>query len=97
MSSIAALGVGILYYKLNNTYNRLNIAVPLIYLAVIGLAFIVFPFNPDNIYISMDLVNSFRFASGITMVLFWIVLGVSFGLLCQKFQPYQPSSKRIAH
>ena len=88
VSSIAALGVGILYYKLKNTYNRINIVVPLIYLALIGLAFVVFPPTPDNMSISMDLVNSFRIASGMTMVLFWIVLGISFGLLWHKLQPY---------
>lgn len=96
VSSIAALSVGILYYRLKNIYSRTNIVVPLIYLAVTSLAFIVFPSNPDNISISMDLVNSFRIVSGMTMVLFWAILGVSFGLLWHRFQPYQPPSKRIA-
>jgi predicted cobalt transporter CbtA len=97
VSSVAALAVGILYYKLKNTYRRINIVVPLFYFAVIGLAFVVFPPNPDNISISMDLVNSFRIASGMTIVLFWIVLGISFGLLWQNLRPDQSSSKRITH
>jgi len=95
VSSITALGVGILYYKLKDKYDHLNIVVPLVYFGIIGLAFIVFPSNPDGISISMDLVNSFRIATGVTMVLFWAILGISFGLLWQKLQPFQPSSKRI--
>lgn len=95
ISSVVAVGVGILYYKLKNTYTGINIIVPLVYLGIVGLAFVLFPTNPDKISISMDLVNSFRISTGMTMVLFWVVLGFSFGLLWQKLQPYQPSSKRI--
>lgn len=95
LSSITALGLGILYYKLKNIYSRLNIVVPVVYLVIIGFAFMLFPSNPDKISISMDLVNSFRIATGMTMVIFWAVLGISFGLLWQKLQPYG-SSKRIA-
>lgn len=93
VSSATALIVGILYYKLRNNYNRLNIVVPVVYLVVIGFAFMLFPSNPDKISISMDLVNSFRIATGVTMVIFWTVLGISFGLLWQKFQPHQSTSK----
>ncbi len=95
VSSMTALGVGILYCKLRDKYGHLNIVVPLVYFGIIGLAFMVFPSNPDSISISMDLINSFRIATGATMVLSWAILGISFALLWQKLQPFQPSSKRM--
>lgn len=95
VSSISALGLGILYYRFKNIYSRLNIVVPVTYFVIMGFSFMLFPFNPDKISISIDLVNSFRIATGVTMVIFWVILGISFGILWQKFQPHQSNSKRI--
>jgi predicted cobalt transporter CbtA len=41
----------------------------------------------------MDLVDSFRIASGLTMVGFWAVLGVIFGSLWNRFRPHQLSRR----
>jgi predicted cobalt transporter CbtA len=38
-------------------------------------------------------VSSFRIASGLTMVGFWTVLGVVFGLLWHRFRPHDLSRK----
>jgi hypothetical protein len=41
------------------------------------------------------LVNSFRIVSASTQLGFWIVLGIIFGLLWNKFKPHEPSKITI--
>jgi predicted cobalt transporter CbtA len=65
--------------------------MPIAYVAIVSIAFVLFPPNPDKISIPMDLVHSFRIISGLTMVGFWITLGIIFGLLWHKFKPHEPS------
>ena len=65
--------------------------IPLFYVVVISVAFVLFAPNPDKISIPMDLVNSFRVMSGFTMVCFWLVLGVVFGVLWHKYKPHESS------
>jgi predicted cobalt transporter CbtA len=65
----------------------------LVYAVIMSSAFALFPPNPDKITIPMDLVSSFRIASGLTMVGFWTVLGVVFGLLWYRFRPHDLSRK----
>jgi len=90
ISTLSALLLGILSYKLRYI-SKMPIIIPLGYFAIISIAFVLFPANPDKISISMDLVNSFRIVSGLTMVGFWVVLGIIFGLLWYKFKPHEPS------
>ncbi len=90
VSAVSALCLGILFYKFRNI-PHISIIIPLIYAVIISSAFVLFPSNPDKISISMDLVNSFRIASGLTMVGFWIILGTIFGLFWFKFKPHEPS------
>lgn len=89
VSSITALGLDILYCKLRKIYSRLNIVTPVVYLVIMGFAFMLFPSNPDKISISMDLVNSFRVVTAGTMIMFWITLGLIFGTMWHKFKPHE--------
>ena len=51
------------------------------YVAVITLAYLILPGNPDPITIPADLLWSFRLMSAAGQALFWVALGVLFGLL----------------
>ncbi len=90
VSAISALILGILFYRLQHVAH-ISIIIPLIYAVIMSSAFVLFPPNPDEIPISMDLVNSFRIASGLTMVGFWIILGTIFGLFWFKYKPNKSS------
>ena len=90
VSAISALCIGILFHRLRQI-SHIFIIMPLIYAAIMSSAFVLFPPNPDKISIPMDLVNSFRIASGLTMVGFWIMLGAIFGLLWSKYGPSESS------
>ena len=90
VSAISALCLGILFHRLRQI-PHISIIIPLVYAAIVSSAFVLFPPNPDRISIPMDLVNSFRIASGLTMVGFWIVLGIIFGLLWSKYGPHGSS------
>jgi predicted cobalt transporter CbtA len=48
-------------------------------------AFVVMTSNPDKIEISMDLIQTFRILSAITIGVFWGILGITFGSLWDKF------------
>jgi predicted cobalt transporter CbtA len=43
------------------------------------------PPNPDKIEISMNLIQTFRIFSAITIGIFWAVLGIVFGSLWDKY------------
>lgn len=90
VSAISALCLGILFHR-HRQISHISIILPLIYAAIMSSAFVLFPPNPDKISIPMDLVNSFRIASGLTMVGFWIILGTIFGLLWSKYGPNEYS------
>jgi predicted cobalt transporter CbtA len=94
VSTISALGLGILFYKFR-AVKHISIIIPLIFAVIISGAFVVFPPNPDKISLPMDLVNSFRIVSASTQLGFWIVLGIIFGLLWNKFKPHEPSKITI--
>ena len=51
----------------------------------------MFPPNPDEISVSMDLVNAFRAVIVATMIMFWIVLGTIFGIIWSRFKPPEPT------
>ena len=95
ISTISTLGLGILFYKFKSV-KHISIIIPIIYAAIISSAFFIFPPNPDKISIPMDLVYSFRIASALTQLGFWIILGIIFGLLWSKFKPHEPSKITIA-
>jgi predicted cobalt transporter CbtA len=92
--TISALGLGILFYKFR-AVKHISIMIPIIYAVIISGTFVVFPPNSDKISLPIDLVNSFRIVSASTQLDFWIVLGIIFGLLWNKFKPHEPSKITI--
>ena len=50
--------------------------------------------NPDKIELPMSVVNAFRVLTGVTMAIFFALIGIFFGLLWNKYRPDQTS--RIA-
>ena len=87
VSGFAALGLGVAYKKMP-AGSRKFIA-PAIYAAVVAAAFFALPANPDEITAPMDLVDSFRMATGATMTLFWVLLGAILGALWDRTKPHE--------
>ena len=54
------------------------------------------PSNPDKITIPSDLMTNSRVASVTTMAMFWVLLGVIFGILYDKIKPHE-TSKLVSH
>jgi hypothetical protein len=50
--------------------------------------FIWIPY-PDVILAPMSVINTFRALTGATMTIFFILIGVFFGLLWNRFKPYE--------
>jgi H+/gluconate symporter-like permease len=50
-------------------------------------AYVGLPPNPDSISISMDLIQTFRILTVITIGIFWGILGILFGSLWDRFVP----------
>lgn len=92
ISGFAALGLGLLYRKLgsrvSSNKNRID-TVCMIYAAIIIVAFLLFPSNPDKITAPMDLVQGFRIASAITMSVFWGLLGLILGAFWDRLRPHE--------
>jgi len=87
-SGLIALGVSILMYKLRrNSY--IKYVIPVIYLGLVASIYAIFPANPDVITAPMDLVNAFRAVTFGTMVMFYLVLGIIFGIMWNKFKPHE--------
>ncbi len=95
VSTISALSLGILFYKFRHI-QHISLIMPLVYAVIVSIAFVLFPSNPDEISIPMDLVSSFRVASGLTMIGFWLALGIIFGTLWHKFKPHEKAKITLA-
>ena len=93
ISGFSALGLAFLYRKLGDKKGK-QIVVPVIYTGIIAAAFMILPPNPDEITAPMDLVMGFRIASGLTMSIFWGLLGLILGALWDKTRPHETA--RIA-
>ncbi len=83
ISGFAALGLAVSWNRIPISSKK--IIIPLIYAAIMVTAYIVMPPNPDKIEISMNLIQTFRIFSAITIGIFWVVLGIVFGSLWDKF------------
>ena len=83
ISGFTALGLAVIWIR--TSMNSKRISIPLIYAAIMVTAFVAMPSNPDKIEISMDLIQTFRILSAITIGVFWGVLGITFGSLWDKF------------
>ena len=83
ISGLAALGMAVIWIK--TRINSKKILIPLMYAAIMVTAYAVMPSNPDKIEISMDLIQTFRVLTAITIGVFWGILGIIFGSFWDKF------------
>ena len=87
-SGFSALGLAFLSRKMGAAKIK-KAAVPAIYVAIIIGAYFAMPPNPDPITAPIDLVIGFRLASGLTMSIFWGLLGSILGWFWDKTKPHE--------
>jgi predicted cobalt transporter CbtA len=89
---IASVGVallmGILFFKFRKV-NKIKYSIPAIYIILITSMYFIWPPFPDVILAPMSVINTFRALTGATMTIFFILIGVFFGLLWNRFKPYE--------
>jgi len=85
ISGFTALALTITWKRVQ--FGSKKILFPLIYAAVMIVAYVVLPPNPDKISISMDLIHTFRIVTALTIGLFWGILAIVFGSLWDRFIP----------
>jgi predicted cobalt transporter CbtA len=85
ISGFTALALAITWKR--GQFGSKKILFPLIYAAVMIVAYVVLPPNPDKINISMDLIHTFRVVTALTIGLFWGILAIVFGSLWDRFIP----------
>lgn len=85
ISGFTALALAIAWKRVQ--FGSKKILFPLIYAAVMIVAYFVLPPNPDKISISMDLIHTFRVVTALTIGLFWGILAIVFGSLWDRFIP----------
>jgi len=84
VSGFTVLALALLWNRLKDNKSK-KIILPLIYAAIMIGAYVGFPPNPDKIGISMDLIQTFRIWTAITIGIFWGVLAIIFGSLWDRF------------
>jgi predicted cobalt transporter CbtA len=85
ISGFTALALAFLWKRLHMKSKK--IALPLVYAGIMIAAYVGFPPNPDSISISMELIQTFRILTVITIGIFWGILGILFGSLWDRFVP----------
>ncbi len=85
ISGFTALALALAWNRLQLKSKK--ILFPLIYAAVMIGAYVTLPPNPDRISISMDLIQTFRIWTAVTIGIFWGILAILFGSLWDKFIP----------
>jgi predicted cobalt transporter CbtA len=88
ISGFSALGLAYLYRKMGSMKAK-KAVVPATYVAIMAVAFVAMPANPDQIAAPMDLVISFRIASAFTMSVFWGLMGVILGMFWDRLRPHE--------
>jgi H+/gluconate symporter-like permease len=88
ISGFTALALAVLWNRVRESKSK-KIILPLIYAGVMSAAYIGFPPNPDEISISMELIQTFRIWTAITIGMYWAILGILFGSLWDRFIPAQ--------
>ena len=88
ISGLTALGAAFLYHKFGSKQVKKSL-IPAIYSGIIIAAYLTMPPNSDAITAPTDLVVGFRIASGFTMSVFWLLLGVILGWFWDKFKPHE--------
>ena len=87
ISGLGALGFAFLYRKMPSMKAK-KFIIPALYAAYIIGFYFAMPPNPDAITIPMELVTNFRIVTVITATIFWVILGITFGALWDKFKLY---------
>ena len=88
ISGFSALGLAFLYRKVGAMRAK-KVIVPATYAAIMAMAFVAMPPNPDAINAPMDLVVNFRIASAFTMSVFWGLLGITLGAFWDRLKPHE--------
>ena len=88
ISGFSALALALLYRATKHEESK-KVIISIIYAAIIAIAFIILPSNPDDITIPMDLVMNFRIVSTLTMGIFWGILGITLGSFWDKAKPHK--------
>jgi predicted cobalt transporter CbtA len=98
ISGFSILALALLYTKklVKNTNrpsrSKENIAIPvLLYVIIMGSAYLLLPPNPDRITIPIDLVTNFRIASAFTIGIFWGLMGIILGSFWDILKPHETS------
>jgi predicted cobalt transporter CbtA len=94
ISGFSALGLALLHRKLGSMHIK-KVMIPAIYVAIMSIAYLAMPPNPDQITAPMDLVIGFRLASGFTMSVFWGLLGIILGRFWDKLRPHETAKLTI--
>lgn len=94
ISGFSTLVLAFVYRKLGAVRAKKAI-VPAAYAAIMAVAFVAMPPNPDEIAAPMDLVVSFRIASAFTMSMFWGLLGIMLGALWDRLKPHETAKVSI--
>lgn len=87
ISGITALVLALVWNRVQMKSKK--IVLPLIYAGIMIAAYIGMPSNPDEITISMELIQTFRILTAFTSGIFWGILGILFGSLWDRFIPRQ--------
>ncbi len=97
ISGFAALGIAFMYRKMMQSIqshkdSRMLIELAIaIYAIIMITVYLAMPPNPDAINAPMDLVTTFRIASGFTISIFWGLLGMILGAFWDKTKPHEKS------
>ncbi|MGH9992360.1 MAG: CbtA family protein [Nitrososphaera sp.] len=94
ISGLGALGLALLYRRMKFTRVK-KVAIPLAYAAIMAGAFLLLPPNPDKITAPLDLVLGFRLASGFTMTVFWVLIGIVSGIFWDKLRPHETATAKL--
>lgn len=91
VSFIAISGLSVVgFYKLSKKFTGKRKLFALVgYAVFITGVFFAMPENPDEISISINLLNEFRMASVLAVSTFWIAMALIFGMLWSKFKPHE--------
>lgn len=95
ISGFAALGIAFMYRKMMQSIqshkdSRMLIELAIaIYAIIMITVYLAMPPNPDAINAPMDLVTTFRIASGFTISIFWGLLGMILGAFWDKTKPHE--------
>ncbi|HJM79177.1 MAG TPA: CbtA family protein [Nitrosopumilus sp.] len=83
---ISGIGFFVIYKLAKKLKNNQKLFGAICYTALISIAFLIMPDNPDKITAPMNLVFEFRFVSILGVSSFWLSVGIILGLFYKKFE-----------